>query len=256
MIKQRKYACIVAYDGTAYSGFQIQSRVRTIQGEIENVLQRMHRTGMRITGAGRTDAGVHARGQVFHFESHLQLSEEQWMKALNAGLPEDIRIQTTRAVPKDFHARYDSVTKEYRYFIDHQTVRDPLRRLYTHHIAYDLDIESMQSAAELLIGQHDFSAFSSPSDVQDKTRIVYTLEVMPKGTEIVIKCVGNGFLYHMMRIIAGTLIEVGQGKRDPETIRTALEKKDRSLAGVTAPAQGLCLWKVTYPEQIEKLLSR
>lgn len=251
-MRPQKYACKIAYDGTKYAGYQIQSNAGSIQGELERVLEQMHDYRIRIFGSGRTDAGVHAREQVIHFTSQLNIPEKQWIKALNAQLPLDIRVWEVYRVPNDFHARYDVTQKEYRYYIDRQKVCDPQRRLYAYHIPYHLAIDNMQKAAEILVGKHDFSAFSSPkSTVDDCVRTLYGLDVQDEQNMLVIACRGDGFLYNMVRIIVGTLIEVGNGKKSVEEIPAIISKKDRYYAGPTVPAHGLCLWKVTYPISLE-----
>jgi len=243
----QKYKCIVAYDGTNYSGFQIQPNALTIQESIENALYKIHRRPVKIFGSGRTDAGVHSRGQVFHFESELDIQESNWTRALNAQLRPDIRIQSTSKVPNEFHARLDVVKKEYRYFLHLSKQEDPFKRLYQYRVPYSLDVQAMQKASQLLVGEHDFTAFcSSRTTVLSKVRTIYRLDVIEEGEDIVFICEGNGFLFNMVRIIVGTLIEVGRHRISEEQIKKALKTMDRSLAGFTAPAHGLFMWKVTY----------
>lgn len=251
----KKYKCTLAYDGTAYAGSQIQPQERTVQGEIEAALAQLHQgASVGITLSGRTDAGVHAKAQVFHFESSLAIPEQNWVKALNRLLPADIRILNVTVVAADFHARYDALRKEYRYFINTEEVEDPFRRHYCYHYPFPLSVDLMKAAAQLLIGTHDFSAFSSAkTEVENKVRTIYELDCISQGSEFVISIVGNGFLYHMVRIIVGTLLEIGQGKRDIALLKRALATGDRELAGRTAPPQGLFLWKVEYPEKENSL---
>lgn len=247
----KKYKCTVAYDGTAYAGFQIQINALTIQEEIEKALFKIHKEQIvKITASGRTDSGVHAKGQVFHFESPLLIPEDNWTKALNTLLNEGIRILATEEVESDFHARFDVLKKEYRYFIHAHKEEDPFRRLYTHHFPYKLSIQKIQDAASLFIGKHDFTAFTSSSSAkEDKVRTIYRLDCLQKENEIILSCEGNGFLHNMVRIIVGTLLEAGQGKRSLVQIEEALKSKERRLAGKTAPAHGLFLWKVMYHER-------
>lgn len=252
--KLQRFACIVAYDGSAYQGFQTQPNGKTVQDRIEHVLHRMHRREVRITASGRTDAGVHARGQVFHFDSELDIAERNWIRALNAQLPADIRIIQTRMVEQTFHARYHVQRKEYRYLISCAPVDNPFARNYQCQLTVPLDVTRIKKACAYLLGEHDFSAFSSAkTEVEDRRRTIFELDLTeekdrlwPSERTYVLRCVGNGFLYNMVRIIAGTLIDVGMGKYPPEQVKRALETKDRNLAGRTAPPQGLYLWKVTY----------
>lgn len=243
-----KWKALVAYDGTDYAGFQKQPNAPTIQGELEAILMRMHRDEIQVIGSGRTDAGVHAKGQVIHFESDLQLKPAEWQRALNAQLPEAIRILSVEQAAPDFHARYSACGKEYRYFIDRSAVRNPFLRRYSMHMPYPLDVKRMGEAAQLLKGTHDFSAFSSArTAVKNKIRTIEKLTVHTRGKVMVIRCLGDGFLYNMVRIIVGTLLEVGQGRKSLVDIEQALKEGDRTLTGPTAPAEGLFLWKVFYP---------
>lgn len=252
-VSLNKWMAVIAYDGTAYAGFQRQPNQPTVQGELEGVLSRMHKEHVAVTGSGRTDAGVHARGQVIHFESGLRLTDEAWLKALNAQLPSDIRVLSVRKVPPHFHARYDAKAKEYRYFIMNAPIQDPFYRRYTCHVPIKLDLGRMRQAAQLFVGTHDFTAFSSAqSQVTNKIRTIEQLEVkgdpsVPLGQLVVIRCRGTGFLHHMVRMIAGTLIEVGKGKKSLSDVEMALKGKMRQLAGPVAPACGLFLWEVFYP---------
>ncbi|HEX7064911.1 MAG TPA: tRNA pseudouridine(38-40) synthase TruA [Bacillales bacterium] len=240
--------CEVAYDGTEFSGWQIQPNGRTVQGVIEAALQNMHKgRQVRVSASGRTDAGVHARGQIFHFDSELNIPEEGWLKALNALLPGDTVIQKVQKVDSAFHARFDVVKKEYRYRVLYTRDIDIFRQRYTHHIPYELNQAGMAEAAEVLVGEHDFSSFcAANTDVKNKIRTLENLNIIHKGDEIVFRLVGNGFLYQMVRIIVGTLIEVGRGKRPAKDVSRILAEKDRTQAGPTAPGKGLVLWKVTY----------
>lgn len=237
----------VSYDGTRFGGFQIQRNAMSIQGEIEKVLSRMHKREVRISGAGRTDAGVHALAQVFHFDSDLILTNQQWYRALNAQLTQEIRIVDTRKVQAPFHARFASLGKEYRYSINRNQVDNPLRRLYTHHEPRPLQIDNMHQAAQNLQGQHDFTSFSSPrTKIRNKVREVRKIDFLEQNGELVLCFEGNGFLYQMVRIMVGTLLDIGLGKYAATDVEHILQSKDRMLAGPTAPAKGLCLWKVHY----------
>jgi tRNA pseudouridine38-40 synthase len=243
----RRLKCIVAYDGTDYSGFQVQPDQITIQGEIEAALQRITGEVIQISGSGRTDAGVHARGQVFHFDTASGIPLEKWQFVLNNQLPDAIVIRSVEEVDASFHARFDVKSKEYRYCIDNGPIADVFRHRYADHIRFPLDVEAMQQGARHLIGEHDFTSFcSAKTFVEDKVRTIYDLRVERSGNEVWVVCRGNGFLYNMVRIIVGTLVEVGQGKRSPDELRDILLARDRERAGKTAPAKGLTMWEVTY----------
>ncbi|WDF05485.1 tRNA pseudouridine(38-40) synthase TruA [Shouchella hunanensis] len=243
-----RYACKLAYDGTEYSGYQVQPQKRTVQAVIEQALTNIHK-GERIsvTASGRTDAGVHAKAQVIHFDSPLQMAPSNWVQALNVHLPNDVVVEEVSEVAENFHARFHTTGKEYRYYIHHGEVPNVFRRHYALHIKQSLDVPAMQTAAQYLLGTHDFSAFcASNTAVVDKVRTIASVSLHPNGGELEFTIAGNGFLYNMVRIIVGTLIEVGSGKRDAREIESILASKDRTLAGKTAPAQGLYLWHVDY----------
>lgn len=243
-----KLKCTVSYDGTRFFGYQVQPGKRTVQREIESALSRMHHgEKIKITASGRTDRGVHAAGQVFHFQSPLAIPADHWSLALNSLLPDDIYIRKTEQVPATFHARYNVRKKEYRYRLLTRQEPDIFRRFYTVHIARDLDLEQMNEAAGYIIGTHDFSCFcASNTDVKDKVRTVYELEVMQAGDETILRIVGSGFLYQMVRIITGTLLDVGMHVLAPGRLTEIIAGKDRRAASKTAPACGLILWKVFY----------
>ncbi|ARK28548.1 tRNA pseudouridine synthase A [Halalkalibacter krulwichiae] len=248
----KRVALWVMYDGTAFSGYQVQPGKRTVQLEVEKALRTLHKgTDVRVHASGRTDTGVHARGQVLHFDSPLMIPTERWPKAINSCLPEDVRIIEASYVQADFHSRYAAVKKEYRYRVFTPKHPDVWRRNTTFHFPYSIDFERVKKAASYLLGTHDFSSFcASNTDVQDKVRTLYELEVCKQGDEIVFRLVGSGFLYNMVRIIVGTLLEVGIGKRVPDELATILEAEDRTKAGKTAPGNGLFLWKVSYEYEI------
>ncbi|QQE74710.1 tRNA pseudouridine(38-40) synthase TruA [Brevibacillus composti] len=246
----RRLKCRVAYDGTDFSGFQVQPEQVTIQGEIEAALQRITGETIQIAGSGRTDAGVHARGQVFHFDTRSGIPIEKWAFVLNNQLPDSIVILSVEEASPDFHARFDAKAKEYRYCIDNGPVANVFRHRYADHIRSPLDLEAMRQAARHLVGTHDFTSFcSAKTFVEDKVRTVYDLRVEAAGDEVWVICRGNGFLYNMVRIIVGTLVEVGQGKRQPDELLSILQGRDRELAGKTAPAKGLTMWEVFYEDE-------
>ncbi|GGD03206.1 tRNA pseudouridine synthase A [Thalassobacillus devorans] len=245
----QKLKGIIQYDGTAFAGYQVQPNGRTIQAEIETALQKMHKgQTVKVTASGRTDAGVHAVGQMIHFTSDLDIPPEGWERALNAMLPDDIRIDDIQYADAGFHARYDTKGKEYRYKILNQKDPDLFRRYYSYHVPQKLDIAAIKEACRYLEGEHDFTSFcSARSTVKgDKVRTITKADIQPEGNELVFIFRGTGFLYNMVRILVGTLLEVGKGERKPEEVIAMIEAKDRSAAGKTAPPHGLFLWEVFY----------
>lgn len=241
--------CVIAYDGSAFSGYQIQPDKRTVAGELEKVLKKMHKgESVRIQGSGRTDTGVHAKGQVIHFDTALQIPEESWKRALNSLLPDDIYIKDVKKAEEGFHARYDAKSKEYRYYVQTTPEPDVFKRKYVCHFPYELNMEAMEKAAAYLKGTHDFTAFSSVKATVKGSRVRTLYELSCKSYDEGIYFVfhGDGFLYNMVRIIAGFLLDAGRGKRKPEEIPALFEAKDRSKVGLTAPPEGLYLYKVIY----------
>jgi len=246
----KRWKCTIQYDGTLFHGFQIQRNKRTVQGEIEKILTRMNNGNpVRITASGRTDSGVHAVGQVFHFDTTTtSLSETAWKRALNAQLPEDIYVKDVQEVSTEFHARFGVKEKEYRYFIRNAKEIDIFRRNYVYHFPYPLNLQKMSSACKFLEGTHDFTTFSSPrSTVKgDKIRTIYEASCKKEEENIIFTFRGSGFLYNMVRIMVGVLLDIGQGKLEPEDIPLLLEKKNRQSVGRTIDAHGLYLWNVRY----------
>ncbi|MFC0297428.1 tRNA pseudouridine(38-40) synthase TruA [Geobacillus jurassicus] len=247
----KRIKCIIAYDGTHFSGYQIQPGRRTVQGELEEVLRRMHKgKGVRVAASGRTDAGVHAYGQVIHFDTPLSLSSEQWKKALNAQLPDDIVVRSIQEVDADFHARFSAKAKEYRYKVWTAAERDVFRRHYCAWHPYPLHMDAVNEALHLFCGTHDFTSFcSAKTTIEDRVRTIYRAKVKVDGPMLEFRFVGSGFLYNMVRIMVGTVLEIGQGKRSPTDIAQLLAAKDRRFAGPTAPAEGLYLWRVYYGDE-------
>ncbi|MFA8438887.1 tRNA pseudouridine(38-40) synthase TruA [Pueribacillus sp. YX66] len=239
---------VIAYDGTAFAGYQIQPNMRTVQGELEMALTKIHKGEyVRTYASGRTDAGVHARAQVVHFDSNLSIPEQNWAKAMQALLPDDIVVRSVEKTNDDFHARYDAIKKEYRYRIVTSDVLDVFRRHYTLHIPQPLNITAMRAALVAVKGTYDFTSFCSlKTDIEEKTRTIYEAELVEVQDELVFRFVGNGFLYHMVRILVGTILEVGRGERTPHEMETILAARSREQAGKTAPPQGLVLWSVGY----------
>jgi len=237
----------VAYDGTNYHGWQIQPNEVSIEQIINEKLRELTGEDIKVIGASRTDAGVHAMGNVAVFDTESRIPGEKFSYALNQRLPEEIRIQSSEDVADDFHPRHCDCRKTYRYQILNAEFPVPTHRLYSHFIYYDLDLKAMRQAGQYLIGEHDFKSFcSSKTQVTETVRTIYDLRVEKDGDMISIFVKGNGFLYNMVRIIAGTLIEVGLHRKQPEEIKEMLDRKDRQIAGPTAPAKGLTLMKIDY----------
>ncbi|MBR6770079.1 MAG: tRNA pseudouridine(38-40) synthase TruA [Lachnospiraceae bacterium] len=246
--KRKRIMLTVAYDGTAYSGFQIQSHAPTIERELNRCLSELFKEEIRVTGGSRTDAGVHALCNVAVFDTSARMPAEKMSYALNQRLPEDIRIRKSEEVAEGFHPRHCDTRKTYEYRIISSSFPIPTKRLYAHYTYLPLDVDRMRRAAEWLVGEHDFKSFcSAGSQVETTVRTIYDLEVLQEQEEeILLRITGNGFLYNMVRIIAGTLIEVGRGRWEPEYIREILEAKNREKAGPTAPACGLMLVNYCY----------
>lgn len=244
----QRVKCTIAYDGTYFHGYQVQPRERTVQGVIEDILSTIHKgEKIRISGSGRTDAGVHANGQVFHFDTSLSIPEEKWPVVLNTRLPDEVTVKEAMFVSTDFHSRFSVEQKEYRYRIDTGISRSPFNRHFALHFPHTLSITDMERAALHLIGEHDFTSFcSAKTEVEDKIRTIHRIDIEEHEEEIIFSFVGNGFLYNMVRILVGTLLEVGSGNIPVEEIPGILEAKDRNRAGKTAPPHGLYLWKVDY----------
>jgi len=246
----KRMKCILSYDGTNFSGFQIQPRKRTVHGEIEKALKKIHKgRAIRIQASGRTDSGVHAKGQTIHFDTDYRIPLTNWKQALNTLLPKDMYVHQVKVVPTDFHVRYDVIKKEYRYYIWNEQERDVLKQNYYYQFPYPLQIEKMQAACVYLQGEHDFTTFSSAKSTikGSKIRTLSHISCEQNGNEIEFILRGDGFLYHMVRIIIGCLVDIGQGKREASDIPALLQRKDRQLLGETVPAQGLYLWEVNYP---------
>ncbi|SCZ09029.1 tRNA pseudouridine(38-40) synthase TruA [Alkaliphilus peptidifermentans] len=238
----------IEYDGTQFCGWQIQPNGRTVQGEIKKALHTLTGNQIKIDGAGRTDAGVHARGQVANFFMDLAIPIGKIPMALNSLLPEDVSIVNAVEMPQDFHARYSAIGKRYSYLIYLNSVRSPLMRNYGQHVSYKIDIDKMKDASKVLLGTHDFKGFmASGSKIINTVRRIDEIDfnIHEKNLEIAFE--GNGFLYNMVRIIVGALIELGRGKISKEHIILALQSGNRKLLGPTAPPQGLYLDKVFYP---------
>ena len=241
---------IIQYDGTRYDGWQKKTNTdNTIQGKLEKILTRMSGYPVEVHGAGRTDAGVHALGQTANFHLKEPADPAQVRTYLNRYLPDDIEITDIAEVPKRFHSRLNADNKTYVYRIGTDESKSVFNRKYRYHYGEHLDVELMERAASCCIGSHDFKGFCANKRMKKSTvRTLNAITFEQKEHDLEIAYTGNGFLYHMVRILTGTLIEIGGGKRPPEDIKKILEGKDRQLAGFTAPALGLTLLKVRYEE--------
>ena len=245
----KRVKLIVAYDGTNYCGWQVQPNGITVQEVLNKALSELLGEEIKTMGASRTDAGVHALGNVAVFDTNARMPADKISFALNTRLPQDIRIQKSEEVPTEFHPRFTSTIKTYEYRILNRTFGDPTRRLNSFHWYGSLDEGAMEKASSYLVGEHDFKSFATASpDVDHTVRTIYSIEVWKEDDMIHLRITGNGFLYNMVRIIAGTLMEVGKGSYPPEQIKAILEAKDREAAGPTARALGLTLVGIQYPE--------
>ena len=246
----RRVRLVVAYDGTNYCGWQIQPNGITIEEVLNREISRLTREDIHIIGASRTDSGVHALGNVAVFDTASSVPPERMAYALNQRLPGDIVIVRSDEAASDWHPRYqDEIAKTYEYHIYNAPMPNPLKRNYSAFVSFPMDAEKMRKGAEYLVGEHDFVSFCNiRTSVSDTVRTVHSITVVQNGPDIVLRITGNGFLYHMVRILTGTLLEVGTGKRSPEDMMRILESLDRKEAGPMAPAQGLCLWKVEYKD--------
>jgi len=242
----KTYKAIIAYDGTDFLGFQIQAQGRTVQGVLEHRLAQMAKTSIRVVGAGRTDAGVHATGQVISFKLPWKHSTAKLEKALNATLPNDLVITTLTTTYDHFHPRFDARSRQYRYTILNQPHRDVIKQRYVTHIARPLDVSRMQKASSLLLGTHDFASFGRPPQGNNTIRTITQAEWLVDGSEIQFYVTANAFLYRMVRSIVGTLIQIGIGRMEVDDMKHVLQAKDRSKAGAPALTNGLCLINVNY----------
>lgn len=245
----RRILLTIAYDGSAYCGFQVQNNGITVQEVVNRALSEWLGEEVKIIGASRTDAGVSARGNVAVFDTETKIPGEKYAFGLNTRLPEDIRIQGSMEVPMEFHPRFSKTVKTYKYRILNRTFPDPIVRNNHYFCYFKLDVEAMKEAASALIGEHDFASFAAPSHESSTTiRTIYDCSVEKEGDVITITVTGNGFLYNMVRIIAGTLLEIGKGNMEKNCIPAVLDAKDREAAGPTAPACGLTLEQIKYPK--------
>jgi tRNA pseudouridine38-40 synthase len=242
----RNFKIIIQYDGTNYHGWQIQPNGRTVQGELTRALSVLDHRPVTVCGAGRTDAGVHAEGQVASFFIERDFGGCELRDAINGNLNRDVRVLNAELAPEEFNARYSAKQKTYRYRIWTLDVVSPFLYRYVHHHRAPLDVEAMQRAAAALLGTHDFSAFTADSDAEDHVRTLTRLDIRQDANEISIVAAADGFLRYMVRTIVGTLIDVGRGKRKTASLGELLESRDRRKAPASAPANGLTLMRVDY----------
>lgn len=243
----KRVKLVVAYDGTNYHGWQVQDNGITIEEVLNRTISELVQEDIKVIGASRTDAGVHACGNVAVFDTESRIPGDKFSFALNQRLPEDIRIQKSCEVDADFHPRYADTVKTYEYNILNRRFELPTKRLYAAFCYYPMDIERMNQAAAYLVGEHDFKSFcSAGAQVQTTVRTIYAVNVTKQDDMVHIRITGNGFLYNMVRIIAGTLMQVGTGLMEPEQVKEILEARDRSKAGPTAVAKGLTLVEIRY----------
>jgi len=238
------------YDGTNYNGWQIQDHAPSIQGSLNQAISKVADETINCVGAGRTDSGVHASGQVLHFDTLAEREPRSWLLGINSDLDTDINVLWVKAVRPDFHARYSATGRTYRYVILNRPVRSALARTRAWWVHHELDAKAMSIAAKHLVGKHDFSSFRA-SGCQSKTpvREIRRFDVSRAGDWIIVECEANAFLHHMVRNIVGTLATIGRGDAQPEWIRTLLQERDRRAAGITAPPMGLKLTRVEYPPE-------
>jgi tRNA pseudouridine38-40 synthase len=244
--ESRLFRAKVEYDGTAFFGFQVQVEQRTVQGEIERALEAVTGAKTRVIGAGRTDRGVHARGQVISFEARWRHSLADLQRALNATLKADVAILELELAPEGFHPRFSALRRAYRYTVLRRFWRSPLERRTAWHVAQELDVSRMVEASRCLVGTHDFSTFGRPPQGENAVRSVFGAKWEAKGTRLFFDIEANAFLYRMVRSIVGTLVLAGSGQVSPGEVQSFLQARDRSLVKQVAPAHGLCLMRVDY----------
>jgi tRNA pseudouridine38-40 synthase len=245
--EKRNIRLVLAFEGTAYHGWQIQNDTLTLQGLLSDTLARITGEPISLTGSGRTDAGTHARGLVANFYTGSPIAPGQLVRALNSMLPRDVRILSARQVPLSFHARRDAISKVYRYQMYLGPILPPrLMREYFHY-PFPVDVLRMEKAARLFIGEHDFASYAKANSSSSTTvRRIFRCELKKFGSRLILTVEGNGFLHHMVRNMAGTLLEVGRGSISLADFKDLFAKRDRTQAGFTAPAHGLVLLKVKY----------
>lgn len=248
----RRIMLVVAYDGTNYCGWQLQPNGVTIEEVLNKALSELFREPIAVIGASRTDSGVHAMGNVAVFDTAGRMPADKVCFALNQRLPEDIRIQRSQEVPLNFHPRKANCTKTYEYKILNRKIDMPIGRLYSHFCYFDLNMDNMKQAAACLVGEHDFKSFCTVrTQAEETVRTIYSLDLEKTDDLITLRISGSGFLYNMVRIIAGTLLKIGMGIWEPERMEAILEARDRAAAGPTIPAKGLTLISLEYEKELK-----
>ena len=252
-VNKRKFKLVIAYDGSAYEGWQVQKIGTGVQQIVETALAKLFPSTPRLHSSSRTDTGVHALGMVAHFEvpvAEAKMTARKLVLALNAHLPEDIRVASAAGARKTFHARFDAGGKQYRYFVWNHAAMNPLLRHSAWHVPRKLELRLMRAAAAWFVGKHDFQSFSANPGYKKATtvRTLTRCNVKRSGSQYMFVIEGDGFLYKMCRGIVGTIVQAGLAKFPPDEVKVMLAKADRRVAGMTAPAHGLVLWKVFYPK--------
>ncbi len=246
---KRNIKLTLEYDGSNYCGWQKQLNARSIQATLEKAIMEITKEDVDLIGSGRTDSCVHALNQVANFYTSSKIPSERFVLAINTKLPSDIAVVASEEVGEEFHSRYDAIGKEYKYLIYNNKVRSPLKKNYSYHVNYKLDREAMKKALNYFVGEHDFRGFmSTGSSIKGTVRTINYVELIENEEMIEITIRGSGFLYNMVRIIVGTIVDIGIGKIDGDSIKDIIDSKDRTGAGHTAPPEGLYLSKVFYPE--------
>ena len=246
-MSNRNLKAVLAYDGTDFCGWQIQSRERTVQGVVEQALLELHEYPIRVSVAGRTDSGVHAHGQVISFVTDSTIPDDRFSRAMNTHLPRDVRVLSTVRESADFHARYSAKRRIYKYYILQAECSDPFSRRFCLTIKRDLDIRVLNGLAAKTVGVHDFTTFAATGDQSDSpVRELFSASFYREGRFVVFRIVGNAFLWRMVRSLTGTILEFAGEGRSPEYLAEVLERRNRRLAGRTAPSKGLTLHKVIY----------
>jgi tRNA pseudouridine38-40 synthase len=250
-VNSLKFKLTIAYDGTAYQGWQIQKTGTGVQEKVEQALSKLFPSGPRLHGSSRTDTGVHALGMIAHFEipkTEFKMPGHKLALALNAWLPEDIRVLKAVRAPAKFHARFDARGKQYRYVVWNDRAMNPLLRAQAWHVPQSLNVATLRAAAKLFVGKHDFKSFAANRNYEMETtvRTLTRCDIKRRGPQFTFVIEGDGFLYKMCRGIVGTLVQIGQSKFPPHEVKQMLAHKNRRVAGMNAPAHGLVLWKVFY----------
>ena len=245
-----KIALIMEYDGTHYHGFQLQANSPTIQWEVEAALWKLTGEKARVMAASRTDAGVHARGQVVSFRTKSSLPPPTFVSGLNYYLPKDIAVKAAYRVDDSFSVRRDAISREYNYYILNSLTRSPMKEGFSYLVKGRLDVVAINQACQALVGKHDFASFATGNGVRSTIRTVYRVEVLKDGELVVLNIVANSFLPHQVRNTVGTLIRVGLGGMSVDQFRNIAEARTPGLAGLTAPAHGLCLMRINYPHPL------